>query len=254
MEHASITNRFNSKSIKFKTLKVLILIMVIIENVLFPNTFGMELIYSFVIIFCSLLVFFSTKKMYNVSKYPGIKYFRLSFLFFAITYFFKSFISFLFLVFEMHEMIEFSGLFLGILILLFFMYSSTMAIFYLLYSVVWKNFKEKRFTLLLIHILVLVISAWSILVNEVRILLGFQVFIFLFIAVYNYRCFKKFKNLKKPGQLHAIYLFLFVFWMLNLADLLISGFDPIVEILISIVSIGIFLTILYKVVKNVGYS
>jgi len=42
--------------------------------------------------------------------------------------------------------------------------------------------------------------------------------------------------------------------MLNLADLLISGFSPILEILISMVSIGLFLVILYKVVKNVGSS
>ncbi|NCN51932.1 hypothetical protein GW931_02885 [archaeon] len=228
--------------------------MVVVENVLFPNTFGMELIYSFVIIVCSLLVYFSTKKMYEVSKYPGIRYFRMSFLFFAITYFFKSFISFLFLVFDIHEIIEFSALFFGVLTLFFFMYASTMAIFYLLYSVVWKNFKEKKFTIPLIHILVLIISAWSILVNEVRILLGFQVFIFLFIAVYNYLSLKKSKGTKKPGQLHAIYLFLFLFWMLNLADLLISGFDPILEILISMASIGLFLIILYKVVKNVGSS
>ena len=228
--------------------------MVVVENVLFPNTFGMELIYSFVIIVCSLLVYFSTKKMYEVSKYPGIRYFRMSFLFFAITYFFKSFISFLFLVFDIHKIIEFSALFFGVLTLFFFMYASTMAIFYLLYSVVWKNFKEKKFTIPLIHILVLIISAWSNLVNEVRILLGFQVFIFLFIAVYNYLSLKKSKGTKKPGQLHAIYLFLFLFWMLNLADLLISGFDPILEILISMASIGLFLIILYKVVKNVGSS
>ncbi|NCO17807.1 hypothetical protein COT60_03285 [Candidatus Pacearchaeota archaeon CG09_land_8_20_14_0_10_30_9] len=228
--------------------------MAVIEQVLFPNTFGMELIYSFVIIVCSLLVYFSTKKMYDLSKYQGIKYFRMSFLFFAIAYFFKSFISFLFLILEVHEILEFSTLFLGVLTLFFFMYASTMAIFYLLYSVVWKDLKEKRFTIPLIHILVLVISALSIAIREVKILLGLQIFIFLFIAIYNHFHIKKLKGSKKPGHLHMIYLILFVFWMLNLADLLISGFNPILEILISMVSIGLFLVILYKVVKNVGSS
>ncbi len=228
--------------------------MVVVENVLFPNTFGMELIYSFVIIVCSLLVYFSTKKMYDVSKYPGIKYFRMSFLFFAITYFFKSFISFLFVLFDVHEVLEFSSMFLGILSLFLFMYASTMAIFYLLYSVIWKKFKEKKFTIPLVHIFVLIISALSIFLREVRILLALQVLIFFFVAVYNYHSYKNSNKSKKPGQLHAIYLFLFVFWMLNLAEILISGFDPILEILISMVSIGLFLTILYKVVKNVGSS
>jgi len=129
-----------------------------------------------------------------------------------------------------------------------------MAIFYLLYSILWKNFKEKRFTIALIHIFVLVISALTIYLREVRILLALQVLIFVFVAIYNFKELKNSKASKKIGQIHTIYLFLFVFWMLNLADLLILGFDPIIEILISLFSIGIFLTILYKVVKNVGSS
>ena len=228
--------------------------MVVVENILFPNTFGMELIYSFVIIFCSLIIYFSTRKMYEVSKHRGIKYFRLSFLFFAIAYFFKSFISFLFIIFDVHEVIKFSSIFIGILILFLFMYASTMAISYLLYSVICKNFEEKKFTIPLVHIFVLVFSALTIYLREVRILLALQVLIFIFVALYNYRSYRTSNKKKKASELYAIYLFLFVFWMLNLADLLISVFDPISELLISFVSIGLFLTILYKVLKNIGPS
>ena len=48
-----------------------------------------EIIYSFVIIFCSLLVYFGTKEIYELSSHKGIKYFREAFLFFAIAYFFR---------------------------------------------------------------------------------------------------------------------------------------------------------------------
>ncbi|MCR4327071.1 MAG: hypothetical protein NUV46_00640 [Nanoarchaeota archaeon] len=232
--------------------------MVLTEQALFPNTFGMELIYSFVIIFCSLLIYFSTKSIYKISKYPGIKYFREAFLFFAIAYFFKSFISFLFFIFEVRGLTEFSSIFIGVLSLFFFMYASTMAIFYLLYSVVWKNlkekFKESKWTVPFIHIFVLIISAVSIVVREAGVLILLQVFVFIFIAVNNYSSYKKLKTKSKSGSIYLIYLFLFVFWMLNLSDFLIVGFGPIVELLISLISIGIFLFILYKVTRYVGFN
>ena len=46
---------------------------------------GAEIIYSFVIIVCSLMIYFGTREIYNLSSYKGIKYFRQAFLLFAIT-------------------------------------------------------------------------------------------------------------------------------------------------------------------------
>lgn len=232
--------------------------MALTEQVLFPNTFGMELIYSFIIIFCSLIIYFSTKGLYKISKYPGIKYFRESFLFFAIAYFFKSFISFLFFIFEVKGLIEFSSIFLGVLTLFFFMYASTMAIFYLLYSIIWKNMKEKWkesfWTIPIIHVFVLVISALSIIVREAGVLILLQVFVFILIAILNYSSYRKLGKKNRSGSIYMIYLFLFVFWMLNLSDLLIVGFGPIIELIVSLVSIGIFVLILHKVTRYIGFN
>ncbi len=226
----------------------------VIERVLFPNTFGMELIYSFVIIFCSLMIYFATRKMYEISKYPGIKYFRLSFIFFAIAYFVKSFINFSLIFFGFHEALEFMSVILGVVSLFLFMYASTMAIFYLLYSVVWKKFKNNRFIVPLTHFAVLVIAAASIIYRSAWFLIAVQVAVFIAIAITNSISYSKLNSKKKSGSIHIIYLFLFVFWMLNLSDILVSGFDPILELIISFVSIGIFLTILYKVTRNLGFN
>ena len=38
-----------------------------------------EILYSFVIIFCSLMIYFGTKELYELSGHKGIKYFRYSF-------------------------------------------------------------------------------------------------------------------------------------------------------------------------------
>ena len=223
-----------------------------IEGVFFPNTFGMELIYSFVIIFCSLMIYFGTKKMYDISKYPGIKYFREAFLFFAIAYFFKSFMSFMLILLGFHEALEFSGVVWGLLMLFVFMYASTMAIFYLLYSVIWKKINHKKFVIPIINLLAIALSIFSIALRNAWLLIIVQVAVFAFIAIYNFISYKKLNNKKKLGSIYVIYMSLFVFWILNLSDILISGFDPLVELLISFVSIGIFLVILYKVTRNIG--
>ena len=44
---------------------------------------GTEIVYSFVIIVCSLMIYFGTKELYKLTSHKGIKYFRQSFLFFA---------------------------------------------------------------------------------------------------------------------------------------------------------------------------
>ena len=228
--------------------------MVISEEILFPNTFGMELIYSFVIIFCSLIIYFSTKEMYKISKYPGIKYFREAFLFFAIAYFFKSFISFLFLILDVHEIIEFSSILFGMLTLFFFLYASTMAIFYLLYSVMWKKLKKSGYIIPLMHILVLFISGASILIGQAGILIVLQVLVFSFVAIQNFSSYRKLAVQKRKSSIYTIYLFLFIFWILNLVDLLVEGFSPLTEFVVSLFSIGVFILILYKVTRNVGFN
>jgi len=190
--------------------------------------------------------------MYKISKYPGIKYFRFSFLFFALAYFFKSFISFMLVFLGFHGVLEFISVFLGVVTLFIFMYASTMAIFYLLYSVVWKKFGDKKYIIPVLHVFVLVISAGSLFLRSAWTIIIIQILLFTFIAVYNYTSYRKLSPKKKTGSIHLIYLFLFLFWMLNLSDILVSGFSPFFEFLISLASIGVFLTILYKVTRNVG--
>ena len=101
--------------------------------------FGTEVIYSFVIIACSLMVYFATKELDELSSYKGINYFRKAFLFFALAYFFRTLIKFILVFFNIPRILEFSPKFLGPISLFLFMYFSSIAIFYLLYSVVWKK-------------------------------------------------------------------------------------------------------------------
>ena len=207
-----------------------------------------EIIYSFVIIVCSLMIYFSTKEIYKLSSQKGIKYFRSSFLFFALAYFFRSFIKIALFYFEKDELRSILPIF-GSITLFVFIYFSSMAIFYLLYSVMWKRWKSKL-TIYLFHLTALIFATATsffgsqIIYFSINILL----FIFILITVFIFRRQSK----KKSNNLYIIYFLLFVFWILNILDVLISNFLKTTQLFIYLFSLGIFLLILYKVIKRTG--
>jgi len=211
----------------------------------------MELMYSFIIIVCSLMVYFGTKELYKLSGHKGIKYFRQSFLFFAIAYFFRSTIVFAVKYLQVSRIIEFSPRIfaLGPVTLVIFMYTSTMAIFCLTYSVMYKKFKNPN-TIYLFHALAIALSIITSSIKEVQILLTIQVILFLFVITTAYLAHKSTK--KKKNSLYVIYVLLFAFWILNIIDILVPNLLQSFKLLISLSSILIFLTILYKVLKNSG--
>ena len=222
---------------------------------LMPPEIGAELIYSFVIIVCSLMVYYATKEMYELSSYKGIKYFRLAFLFFAIAYFFRYSIRFILSFFNIRTIHEFLPMSLGPmgpLTLFLFMYFSAMAVFYLLYSVMWKRWNGNPMMIYIFHAVAVVISLVSIISRRNDILLGINLFLLILISFVYYIAHKDSKTKKKGYNLYAVYMLLFVFWILNIIDILIPSFLKQFQLLIYLASSGIFLTILYKVLKKVG--
>jgi len=230
-----------------------------VRNFVSPG-FGTEIIYSLVIIVCSLMIYFGTKELYELSSHKGIKYFRQAFLFFAIAYFFRSFIKFILVYFSVNRILDispriFAPLFSQITLFLF-MYFSSMAIFYLLYSVMWKKWNGSSKKIYLFHLLAFIISASIILSRNALIYLGVNIFLFiivLFVVYTSYQSTKK-KSKEHKHDLYVIYLLLSFFWILNIIDILIPEFLQIFQLFIYIASIIIFLMMLYKVLKKTGPS
>jgi hypothetical protein len=209
---------------------------------------GSEIIYSFVIIFCSLLVYFGTKELYELSSHKGIKYFRQAFLFFAIAYFFRSLIKFLVISFNLTEIVSFSYFFFGPLSLLLFVYFSSMGIFYLLYSVLWKKIGENK--IYFFHILAIFLAAISLFFRDLYLNLAINLFLLFFVAIAFLIAHKNSK--KKKVSMYVIYLLFLIFWSLNIIDTLVPNFFRTFQIFINLSSISIFLIILYKVLKKSG--
>lgn len=217
--------------------------------------FGTEIIYSLVIIVCSLMIYFGTKELYELSSHKGIKYFRDAFLFFAIAYFFRSSIKFILKYFNAGIIFDLSNratqFYLGQITLFIFIYFSSMAIFYLLYSVMWKKWNKNNYQIYFFHIIALI---FAMLITISRNPLNQLIvnLLLLFIALATVYFAKKHTKKKTKHNLYTIYVLLSFFWVLNILEILIPKFLQSIQILIYIPSIIIFLTILYKVLKKTG--
>ncbi len=216
------------------------------------SSMGMDLLYSFVIIVVSLMVYYGTKELYELSNHKGIKYFRLAFLSFALAYFFRSLIKFLLLTLNFRELMELRTQVIGIASVWLFMYFSAMAIFYLLFGVMYKKWEDKNFIIYIFHAIAFFIGLIVILSRNGLVYFYMNIILLAFviaILIYSYKDSKK----KKRGiNLYAIYVLLFVFWIINIIDILVPSFFATYQLFIYMVSIGIFLTILYKVLKKCG--
>ncbi len=217
------------------------------------ENYSTEIIYSFVIILCSLLIFFGTKKLYELTLHKGIRYLRKSFLFFAIAFFFGSFIKIFFTLASSPPLKGISYALFQSLSLFIFIYFSSIAIFYLIYSMMWKRWNGHSKKIWLFHIIALIISVISILLNSSRIylLINLLILAFILVSLYFVHHDSK-KQKKKKSNLYAIYIMLFVFWMLNVIDILIPKFFQTFQLIIYLASIGIFMAVLYKVLKKSG--
>ena len=218
--------------------------------------FMLEILYSFVIIVCSLMIYFGTKELYELSSHKGIKYFRLSFLFFAIAYFFRSFIKFIVMYFNIETIFNFSpktfGILFGPATMFVFMYFSAMAIFYLLYSVMWKKLEKSPNKIYLFHFFAFIISLITIIFMNPFVYLWMNLLLLSCVIFIYYLSRKQSKIKKSKHNLHIIYTLLFSFWVLNIIDILIPNFFKTSQLFIYLASIFLFLFMLYKVIKKTG--
>ena len=217
-----------------------------------PRAIGVELIYSFVIVVCSLMVYYATKEMYELSSYKGIKYFRQAFLFFAIAYFFRYFIQFFLFFLNLRDILEFSPIYIGWFSLFIFLFSSSMAVFYLLYSVMWKKWNHSRSRIILFNLLAIIIAIIGATFREMEVSLMLNFILLIFVSFILFIAHKDSKNKQKGKNLLAIYLLLFVFWVLNVIEILIPRFLQMYNLVIYLASIALFMIILYKVLKKTG--
>ena len=211
-----------------------------------PTRMGIELIYLLIVIAICLFIYFKTKDMYDLTKHKGIGYFRNAFLLFASAYIFR-FAFFLFgnvsrLVFDF----SLPRQFMGPISLLFIGYLSTLAIFFLTMSTIWKRFKHKHVDHLL-HAIALFISLVVFFLHSPVILTITQFILLVFAIVMSYLNSKRSKSKKHP-HMFLVYVLLFLFWIINLSLLGPKHIHRVgFKTPVYVISIIIFVIIFFKV-------
>ncbi|MFH2028856.1 MAG: hypothetical protein ABIJ08_06970 [Nanoarchaeota archaeon] len=209
-----------------------------------PVIFGIELVYSVIILILCLMVYFKTKEMYELTKHKGIQFFRYAFLFFGLAY--GARLVLYILIISQTIVCEFCRYGRDILPIsnLIVAYFSTMAILFLAYSTVWRKINSEHF-LMFSNILAMAISVIAFVSRSPFIISLIQLFLLIFTILIILKAHKKQKS-----NIRALYLLVVLFWLLNLFVLgPIMILLPGAEFIIPIVSILIFVAIYHKVLK-----
>jgi len=205
-----------------------------------------ELVYTAVILLFCLMIYYKTKEIYDLTKHRGINAFRNAFLFFGLAYASRVLLHMIMIgrvAFDFHL----ARKFLMPLSLMIVGFLSTIAVFYLTYSTVWKKIKIKHFMTFAL-IVAVIVSIVSFAYNTHYIILVLQLVLLVFTLVMSFS-----KKKHKLSKIRILYLLLFAFWLLNLFYMgprkLLDCEIKVVLQAISFVVFGLIYYKLYKLIK-----
>jgi len=195
-----------------------------------------------------LIIYLKTSEIYKLTSHKGIKYFRMTFLFFGISYFLRFFTKMFLLgliftgtALHVRQFISLTSLLL--------LYTSFMATLYLLYGLSRKRLgKILPETTDILHVIAILLSAIIVFLGIPIILIAIILVLLLYLLFVGFSDYMKSKK-KASSQFYIVYFLLILFSMLNTVDILIPDVFGVIQTLIYIFSISLFLLILYKVLK-----
>ncbi len=190
-----------------------------------------EFLYTILLVTFCFLIYSKTKEIYEITKHKGIKYFRYVFILFALTYIARLIFALfhLGLILTQNHITRF-----GMFAIIPVGYLSTLTIFYLAYSLIYKKIPHEIF-LISANLIATLIAVLAFITRNPLMIFGLQ---FLLILTTITLLIKSKKNIKN------IYLLLALFWLINLINL-----PYLFTLIIQVISIIIFATIYYKVKK-----
>ncbi len=196
------------------------------------------------VIFC-FLIYFKTKESYDLTRYKGIGYFRDAFLFFGLSYVLRFVFSLVFFSTIVFDLIPSREIFSPFFIFLLG-YFSTMGIFYLIFSLVWKKFNNRNM-LIFGHSIAVLLSVISFITRSHMMIIYLQCILLVIAVVLS---FVMHMGRKKLSKTKLLYLLVAGLWLINL--LVIDRRKPFssgLDIFFEAVSLAVFAVIYHKILK-----
>ena len=216
-----------------------------------PTRLAVDLAYTLIVVFLCITIYYKTREIFDLTKHEGIKYFRITFLFFGLAYI-SRFISVLLKLIVITFDIYFPIHIFGIIPLVFIGYFSTMAILSLTYSILWKKLQTEytflKHTFLLFNVIAVIISSIAFFSRSPSILVLAQAVLLIFTSII-IACYF-FSNSRKTSRLYMLYILFFLFWIVNLIALGPGRFLSFeIQTVFQDISIAVIGIIYYKVAK-----
>jgi hypothetical protein len=180
------------------------------------ETLILETFYLFLILIPTLLVYFKTRKIYNFSKYKGIKYYSIAFLFLSLAFLVRYTVMISkILNNDLQTIQEFNLMTLTMETLLI------LPGLFLLYSMIWQKFEKSHYShrhtipQIVIYLIALTIGIIDTILGNFIFMYTSQILIFSIAALISFKKYLKNKNNFQQIYFISMILFLFV-WIINL--------------------------------------
>lgn len=207
---------------------------------------GIESVYALLIISLCILIYIKAKEMYDLTGHKGLKYFKNTFLLFAMLYLLRLVGG----VFSIFSHSRFSHTPLVIIFVMLYTSISSLAILSLALSTVWKWFaKNSLIKEAFVYGLVIISVIISLVSRSPEIVFLTQFLLFIFSAVMALLNHIKAKKKSKTSKLYIVYILLFFFWILHMGISVPRWAYFEVSILVYLFSFGLFSFIAYRVFK-----
>lgn len=209
-----------------------------------------ELVYFLFIITLSIYIFIKTNKVYNLTKHKGIRFFKNIFIYFSLAYLFRLVQIFIMFSREIFDIFFRPRAYMQINMLLI-TYFSTLAMFYVIFSLFSRHIKKDIKSMdFIAHLISLLSSLVMFIYRDHVFMLSMQIIILVSaVIIESILSFKK-NNTKMFNQNKITYLLLMVFWIISTLSFFGNFIPREIRIPIYVVSIGIFLSIFLRVRKR----
>ncbi|MFP4567705.1 MAG: hypothetical protein ACLFN8_02055 [Candidatus Woesearchaeota archaeon] len=216
---------------------------------------GIETIYTLLIIIPSLIIYYKTNKLYNFSKYRGLKYFSNAFLFLAAGFFIRYFVIINnALTGYQHQTIQTFNT--PLILMEFFLILPGMM---LLYALVWQNFENKKYTktpintpLFFMYATAIILATIDYLMQTLILLYSSQIILFGAATIISYKNYREKKQYFKQFYFISMTLFLIIMLVNFIAQYTINNY-PIMRFyayITTVIALAIFLYITEKLTNN----
>jgi len=198
--------------------------------------------YSAVIVFICFIIVMKTDRLFRISSHQGIRYFRNAFFFYGIAFGLR---------YVLAKPVYF------ILMRLVFEFFMIMGGFFLLYSLLWKRFENKKpsksslfnLKIIIFYILTIIIVLLDYLWGGYNFMFFSQIILFLFASIISYKNYKK-KKKKCFLKLYFWVMFIsLISWVANYIFANFFGWQLRWLTNVYALNVIVFLVFLYGVIK-----